>query len=137
MPQTAKQLAACTCDGQLSIEEAIEAAMTETAPTVEFRKKPIIIKAIQFTGENFDEIEKFCAVTNEEEPPHFRATRPDEHFRYMKAIVWDKLHSSWVGVKEGQWIVRGLKGENYPIDEDILASTYERLDQPRGAGVHE
>jgi hypothetical protein len=35
------------------------------------------------------------------------------------------LHTTWVGVKTGQWIVRGVKGEFYPIAEDVLAETYE------------
>jgi hypothetical protein len=39
--------------------------------------------------------------------------------------VFDVLHESWVGVKTGQWVIRGVAGEFYPIDEAVLAETYE------------
>jgi hypothetical protein len=91
---------------------------------VQFRKKPVVVTAVQFTGDNVNEIH---ALTG---PPNFglvdaedREADPD-----ITAEVFDHLHSTWVGVKTGQWIIRGVQGEFYPIDESVLASTYDRLD---------
>jgi hypothetical protein len=39
--------------------------------------------------------------------------------------VYDELHSTWVGMYTGQWIIKGVKGEFYPINEEVLAETYE------------
>ena len=41
--------------------------------------------------------------------------------------MYDRLHSTWVLVYTGQHIVRGVKGEFYPIAEDVLAETYEAV----------
>jgi hypothetical protein len=84
-----------------------------------FRKRPIEVSAIQWTGENEREIRdwtgrKFASIPVDD--------RVDPE---VTAEVYDELHSTWVGVKTGQWIVRGVKGEYYPIAEDVLAETYE------------
>lgn len=84
-----------------------------------FRKKPVEIEAVQFDGSNFGEVhmlcEKFYAVD-----PEDRGDDPE-----IVAEVFDRLHSTWVGVKVGQWIIRGIQGEFYPCDPDVFAATYE------------
>lgn len=85
-----------------------------------FRKKPIEIQAVQWTGDNEREIREWCG------PSMFGALPLAVHRDpEITAEVLDTLHSTWVGVKTGQWIVRGVKGEYYPIAEDVLAETYE------------
>lgn len=34
------------------------------------------------------------------------------------AFVWDRLHSTWVRVYAGQWVLRGTAGEYYPCEDD-------------------
>lgn len=41
------------------------------------------------------------------------------------AEVYDYLHDTWVGVTKGQWIIRGMKGEFYPCDDEVFTSKYE------------
>ncbi len=41
------------------------------------------------------------------------------------AAIYDYLHETWVGVKVGQYIVRGMKGEFYPVDSEIFEAKYE------------
>lgn len=85
-----------------------------------FRKKPIVIEAIQFTGQNWDEVKAF---TGEDRFGTISAGQAVD----LSAEVYDVLHSTWVGVKNGQWIIRGVQGEFYPIDETVLAETYDML----------
>jgi hypothetical protein len=73
-----------------------------------YRKKPIVIEAIQFNG-NFDEIEEFVGG--------------DAEFRGKEltvATLEGPLHAS-----PGDWIIKGVKGEFYPCKPDIFAQTYE------------
>jgi hypothetical protein len=95
---------------------------TETTPT-RWTKKPVTIDARQWTGDNYDEIMAFAGsgkfiVLGEED----RANSDDPD---CSASVYDKLHSTWVGVMDGQWIIRGVKGEFYPCDAEVFAETYE------------
>ena len=73
-----------------------------------YRKKPVVIDAVQFTG-NFDEIEEFVGG--------------DAEFRDGKLLVATlegPLHASHL-----DWIIKGVEGEFYPCKPDIFAKTYE------------
>lgn len=91
--------------------------------TTRFRKRPIEVDTVQWTGGNEAELIAFTGHRFEPVPVEDRAERPD-----TTAQVYDELHDTWVGVKTGQHVVRGVKGEFYPIAEDVLAETYERVD---------
>ena len=90
-----------------------------------YRKKPIEVDTIQWTGGNEAELVEFTRHQFEAVPAEDRAENPD-----ITAQVFDELHSTWVGVYTGHHIVRGVKGEYYPIDPEVLAETYEPIGQP-------
>lgn len=92
-----------------------------TEPT-RFRKRPIEIEAIRFDGTNHDDIHTFTEGRFWAVDPRDRGDDPD-----IVAQVFDVLHSTWVGVKVGNWIARGIRGEFYPIDDGVLADTYEAV----------
>lgn len=95
--------------------------MDDTTSTVtRFRKKPLVIEAIRFDGTNRDAVEGFA-------PGYFQAINPAdrEGDPDIVAEVYDRLHSTWVGVRIGNWIARGVRGEYYPIDAGVMADTYE------------
>ena len=74
-----------------------------------FRKKPVEIDAVLYTGPNFDEIEEFVGG--------------DAEFRNGEltvATLEGPLHAS-----PGDWIIKGVKGEFYPCKPDIFEATYE------------
>lgn len=43
------------------------------------------------------------------------------------AVVFDRLHGTWVNVATGDWVIRGVQGEFYPCKPDIFAATYEAV----------
>lgn len=86
-----------------------------------FRKRPVEIQAIQFDGTNHDDIQAFAAGCFTID------IRTDTYKPGIVAEVWDKLHHTWVGVKVGDWIVRGVAGEFYPVDAAVMAQTYEEV----------
>ncbi|MET8081836.1 hypothetical protein [Streptomyces sp. NPDC005303] len=91
-----------------------------------YRKRPIEVDTVQWTGDNLNELINFTGGD-------FLLTTPGEFDdTAITAKVYDSLHDTWVGVKTGQRIVQGVKGETYPIDLDVLAETYEAAPDASG-----
>ncbi|GAA0704793.1 hypothetical protein GCM10010193_69740 [Kitasatospora atroaurantiaca] len=86
-----------------------------------FRKRPVVIDAIQWTGGNLAEVIAFTG------PAVFDVIEPTDRIEdpEQTAQVYDELHSTWVGVYTGHWIIKGIRGEFYPCAEDVFAVTYE------------
>ena len=84
-----------------------------------FRKKPVVIEAIQFThdGTNAGEVINFTGgIIAELREPHI-------------AI---KTTEGTMLANPGDWIIRGVKGEFYPCKPDIFEATYESAEpKPR------
>lgn len=95
-----------------------------STPIVRRRKRPVEVDTIQWTGSNLDDLIDFTGGDFLLVTPGEGAFAPD-----ITAKVYDNLHDTWVGVKTGQHVVRGVKGELYPIDEDVLADTYEPVEE--------
>lgn len=66
---------------------------------MKFRKKPVVIEAVQFTGENVAECKGFAGSKMEGE----------------------------MRCRQGDWIIKGVKGEFYPCKNDIFEATYEAV----------
>lgn len=79
-----------------------------------FRKKPVIIEAMQFNGANAQDI--FNWGQGEITVQH----------RWL-GIAIETLEGSMVAVS-GDWIIKGVKGEFYPCKPDIFAATYEPVE---------
>jgi hypothetical protein len=95
-----------------------------------YRKKPVVVEAEQFTGSNWPTMNQFVGKTFKDEDGEMHwgfAPTFHEDEREIVAIVWDKLHSTWVGVKVGQFIIKGIQGEFYPCDEEVFHNTYDKV----------
>lgn len=84
-----------------------------------FRKKPVVIEAIQFLGkENGGDVLEWT---------DFRVAiaghRTDEG--QMIPIVEIKTLEGLMIAAPGDWIIRGIQGELYPCKPDIFDATYE------------
>lgn len=79
-----------------------------------FRKRPVVINAIMWTGGNSDDIVKFCGG----------AASVDDMASGRQAMVIATLEGDMAAMP-GDWIIRGVKGEFYPCKPDIFALTYE------------
>lgn len=102
---------------------------------MEFVKKPIPIHAVRWTGKNTPEVKAFVkehGLQGGAEVAGFVKRRgpgvtkalwegqiaDDDWSEDITAAVYDFLHETWVGVKDGQWIMRGTEGELYPCEDD-------------------
>lgn len=93
-----------------------------------YRKKPVVIEAVQFTGQNGNEILAWSGGTVLVSPV-LEPTTDNPTGAYVQVKT---LEGVMVG-RVGDWIIRGVKGELYPIKPDIFEATYEVLeDVPHG-----
>ena len=92
---------------------------------MKYRKKPVVIEAIQWTGLNFEEIKAFVG----------------------QDLIYDIYDAAWkvgMGIPEvtvkiktlegemlasiGDFIIKGVDGEFYPCKPDIFQKTYEEVE---------
>lgn len=101
-----------------------------------FRTRPVEIEAMQYTGfESHMDLVEWTEGNFRKRPQGERivelATMPVDENTTLSQIasvqVYDKLHTTWINVLEGQWIVRGAKGEYYPCDDETFHWKYEEV----------
>lgn len=93
-----------------------------------FRKKPVVIEAVQWTGENLREI--ICFTDG---PPETRTNHAGmmwEHYDDFVARDGLKIFTleGKMDASIGDWIIKGVKGEFYPCKPEIFAATYEAVE---------
>jgi hypothetical protein len=86
----------------------------------EWRRRPAVVRMLRWDGSNEAQLDEFTVGG-------FRVIRPGDRDAApgITAEVWDKLHSTWVGAKTGQFVVCGVLGEFYPLDETARAASYD------------
>lgn len=77
-----------------------------------YRKKPVVITAVQWTGSMSDVIAAFGRQFPTSGSPLSGSLR-------ISTLEGDMI------CQPGDWIIRGVKGEYYPCKPDIFAATYE------------
>jgi len=83
-----------------------------------YRKKPIVIQAVQFNGlQSIPELLQFCPV--------FEQVSPENSTRIEFGI---KTLEGTMVASVGDWIIKGVQGEFYPIKDEIFRETYEPAD---------
>lgn len=90
---------------------------------MKFRKKPVVIDAVQFT---FD-----MAMGRVDLPEGVQFGRrychPGRNELYSHTHYIQTLEGRMT-VEIGDWIITGVKGERYPCKPDIFETTYEPAD---------
>lgn len=81
---------------------------------MKFRKKPVVIEAMQWTGKNIAEIRNFME-------PHYPAWGTESH---PDCLIIRTLEGD-VTAQVNDWIIKGVKGEFYPCKPGIFKMTYE------------
>lgn len=80
-----------------------------------YRKKPVVIEAVQWTGSNQSEICKFT-------------DRNATHL-FVKGSLYISTLEGVMKASVGDYIVKGVDGEFYPCKPDIFEKTYERVSE--------
>lgn len=82
-----------------------------------YRKKPIVIEALKYDGENADALTLIWAWPNA-----LASVLVEDD----KSIAINTLEGK-MKVSVGDYIIRGIKGEFYPCKPDIFEATYEEV----------
>lgn len=104
------------------VREEMEQAPPKTAshPSRLYRKKPVVIEAAQFLNT----------------PDAWRAVRKLAGNKIWLAsnvygfLAYIDTLEGRMTANEGDWIIKGIKGEFYPCKPDIFAATYEAVIAP-------
>jgi hypothetical protein len=91
-----------------------------------FRKKPIIIEAIRYTGSvrSFNEIWDWMGGDEKDGGPNCGHKGPDDDPQEFDIQTPEgKMTAS-----PGDWIIKGVKDEFYPCKPDIFNLTYEKVE---------
>lgn len=83
-----------------------------------YRKKPIVIEAIQWNGYNLYEC--LCFVNCNEKITHENISH-----NFKNEIIISTLEGDMIA-SVGDYIIKGINGEFYPCKPDIFEKTYER-----------
>lgn len=76
-----------------------------------YKKKPVVIEAVQFTGENYKEVGEFVG----------------QPLYISYGMVAIPTLEGIMRCKPGNYIIKGVKGEFYPCDKEIFEQTYEEI----------
>ena len=79
-------------------------------------KKPVVIEAVQWTGDNRREIFDFCSLS------YFNTDFKTGDLHLMIQTLEGTMEAS-----KGDFIIKGIKGEFYPCKPDIFELTYDEV----------
>jgi hypothetical protein len=82
---------------------------------MKFRKKPVVIDAVQWTGANVDEVLALALTVGS-----------------VRRGLGEERNSMFIDTLEGtmradpqDWIIKGVKGELYPCKPDVFQALYD------------
>ena len=92
-----------------------------------YKKKPVVIQALQWTGSNLEEI-----ITFTDGSPDVRSEHADMKWEEYKDLVEKeglKIYTleGKMNANVGDYIIKGVRGEFYPCKQDIFEETYSEV----------
>jgi hypothetical protein len=94
---------------------------------MKYRKKPVVIEAIQFNNLNIEELRQFTGLhlihTIESDSAYLAGIAPP-----VSSVTIVTLEGNMKALP-GDWIIKGINGEFYPCKNEIFEKTYEAVDQ--------
>lgn len=79
---------------------------------MKYRKKPIIIEAVKYQKDHIGKLLDFCDKLTYD---------PYENEYYVQTLEDSVL------LRNGDYVIKGVKGEFYPCREDIFLQCYEKI----------
>lgn len=79
-----------------------------------YKKKPVVIEAVQWLGDNFEVINEWSGG----QVDYKHSTTGSISVKTLEGVMW---------ANRGDYIIKGVKGEFYPCKPDIFAATYDEV----------
>jgi hypothetical protein len=89
-----------------------------------YRKKPVEIEAVKWTGANIEEV--LALVDFEKLPSDGEYVHPSIGQSADGTLDIPTLEGTMTA-RPGDWVICGVKGEVYPCKPDIFETTYEEV----------
>lgn len=90
-----------------------------------FQKKPVVIEAVQWKGDNLREVIDFTSL--------HESARKWTWEEYEKVVAEEGLKiftlEGPLNASIGDWVIRGVRGEFYPCKPDIFKETYDPVQE--------
>lgn len=80
--------------------------------------KPTCVDAIQWKGDNFEEVKKFAG--------EFVIYDEETHMLQTRLLEGD------LSVEIGKYLIKGVDGQYYPCSEEVFSASYEPSTVPDG-----
>lgn len=89
-----------------------------------YRKKPVVIEALQLRWDNWNEMCGFAGVgkLTESRPEGFNPDN-DSELIGLRIPTLEGIMTA----KQNDYVIKGIKGELYPCKPDIFEATYEKV----------
>ena len=84
---------------------------------MKYRKKPVVIEAIRWQGDNWNEVCDFCFGIRGQWKDNLNRSEDMQ-------VVIHTLEGDMIA-RIGDYIIKGIKGEFYPCKPDVFAASYE------------
>ena len=82
-----------------------------------YRKRPVVVEAIQWTGKNYKDIQAFAGL------------KIVCHFSELRVLMVRTLEGDMFASR-GDYIIKGTRGEFYPCKPDVFQELYEEAEEP-------
>lgn len=98
-----------------------------------FKKKPIAVPMIEWTGENMDEIREFTgnidvvSAQDTDQVPYPLPKFLVKDVLPIRAEIYNTEELAWIPVPLGHFVAKGSNGEFYPISPAVLEQTYDEV----------
>lgn len=121
---------------KLAIKSVAFSATKNNKEMAKYRKKPVVIEAVQWKGTPNNDgrsvVEVYNFLTGENVTGTPRVKSEGDNFRFDKEsngapkLIIKTLEGDMLALR-GDWIIKGVNGEFYPCKPDIFEKTYEQV----------
>lgn len=92
-----------------------------------YRKKPVVIEAVLWTGKNHREMWNFLTGKVDEYMTAYEDTFYIDHDKVVGGLII-RTRAGEQAANIGDYIIKNDAGEFFPCRPDIFEATYERMD---------
>ena len=97
--------------------------------SLKYRKKPVVIEALQLTWANWSEMCDFAGVGKlSDGKPEGTAIDQDGNSLNGKIGMFIPTFEGLQLARENDYVIKGIQGEFYPCKPDIFEQTYKPVD---------
>ena len=89
-----------------------------------YRKKPVVISAVYWNGDNLVDVISFTGLHESAKKWTWEEYEEVVRKEGLKIFTLEGPLMATIG----DWIIKGVKGEFYPCKPDIFDATYEKAD---------